>query len=424
MDKLGDADRSAILLRYFENKSLREVGEALGTTDDTARKRVNRALEQLRALFEKSGVPIGTSGLIAVISGNAVQAAPAALFLTISTGAATLGGITIPAVATIGATASKAIAMSMTQKVLVATLVAAALGTSIYEARQVSEARANVKTLQQQQAELNEQIAQLARERDEATSRLAILAPPTSPTSEMLKLRGEVGRLIAALNANDLNQAAAQSWLRRMTELKQYLAQHPEAAIPELQYVTEDDWLRVTMSVFAGDTNGPTDERYRLALVSLRNMGKGKFARLTATALKSYGLTHDGQFPKDLSELTPHFSEPIDSAILERYGIFPAATFKGTRATGESVIAELASPDEDLNYRYVIHADGNDAIHFKQPASVETRARMDAEIKPLLETLSPVAKAYAAAHEGRPPQTRARWPLTQLLPNSSPQCKS
>src|SRR6476646_3842257 len=42
MHALDEADRSALLLRYFENKSLREVGQNLGTTDDTARKRVNR----------------------------------------------------------------------------------------------------------------------------------------------------------------------------------------------------------------------------------------------------------------------------------------------------------------------------------------------------------------------------------------------
>src|SRR5881628_2908754 len=39
MDSLDDTDRSAILLRYFENKSLREVGQALGTSDDAAQKR-------------------------------------------------------------------------------------------------------------------------------------------------------------------------------------------------------------------------------------------------------------------------------------------------------------------------------------------------------------------------------------------------
>ena len=33
MHALDDTDRTAVLLRFFENKSLREVGESLGTTD-------------------------------------------------------------------------------------------------------------------------------------------------------------------------------------------------------------------------------------------------------------------------------------------------------------------------------------------------------------------------------------------------------
>ena len=46
MQALDDTDRAAVLLRYFENKSLREVGAALGTSDDAAQKRVSRAVEK------------------------------------------------------------------------------------------------------------------------------------------------------------------------------------------------------------------------------------------------------------------------------------------------------------------------------------------------------------------------------------------
>src|SRR5437773_1926031 len=55
MDSLDDTDRSAILLRYFENKSLREVGQALGTSDDAAQKRVKIGRASCRERV-KSGV--------------------------------------------------------------------------------------------------------------------------------------------------------------------------------------------------------------------------------------------------------------------------------------------------------------------------------------------------------------------------------
>src|SRR5215469_4940718 len=63
MDALDETDRAAVLLRYFDNKSLREVGQALGTSDDAAQKRVSRAVERLRNLLAKRGVTVGASGL-------------------------------------------------------------------------------------------------------------------------------------------------------------------------------------------------------------------------------------------------------------------------------------------------------------------------------------------------------------------------
>ena len=49
---LGEKDRQAVLLRFFENKSLVEVGNAFGAGEDTARKRVSRALEKLHCYFQ------------------------------------------------------------------------------------------------------------------------------------------------------------------------------------------------------------------------------------------------------------------------------------------------------------------------------------------------------------------------------------
>jgi hypothetical protein len=75
MHALGDTDRTAVLLRYFENKSLREVGTTLGTSENAAQKRLGRAVERLRGFFAKRGVTVGASGLVVVISANGIQAA-------------------------------------------------------------------------------------------------------------------------------------------------------------------------------------------------------------------------------------------------------------------------------------------------------------------------------------------------------------
>src|SRR5271156_2934796 len=64
LGKLGECDRNAIVLRFFENKNLREVGVAAGTSEDAAKMRVNRALEKLRKIFGKRGA-VFSAGAIA-----------------------------------------------------------------------------------------------------------------------------------------------------------------------------------------------------------------------------------------------------------------------------------------------------------------------------------------------------------------------
>src|SRR5690242_17931859 len=69
---LGETDRQAVLLRFFENKSLAEVGNELGTGEDTARKRVTRALEKLHRFFNKRGVASTTAIVAGKISANSI----------------------------------------------------------------------------------------------------------------------------------------------------------------------------------------------------------------------------------------------------------------------------------------------------------------------------------------------------------------
>src|SRR5262249_30292427 len=53
---LNETDRCAIVLRFFDGRSMSEVGAALGTNETTAKKRVSRAVEKLRGFFRKRGV--------------------------------------------------------------------------------------------------------------------------------------------------------------------------------------------------------------------------------------------------------------------------------------------------------------------------------------------------------------------------------
>src|SRR4030095_64683 len=90
---LNETDRQAIMLRFYEGRNLREVGAALGASEDAAEKRVNRAVEKLRTFFAKRGVSVGASGLVVVLSTNAVQAAPLGLAQAVTVAALATGAM-------------------------------------------------------------------------------------------------------------------------------------------------------------------------------------------------------------------------------------------------------------------------------------------------------------------------------------------
>ncbi len=96
MDNLGETDRNALLLRFFEGRNHKEVGAALGMNEEAARKRVDRALEKLRRFFSGRGLTLSAAALGSLLAASAVQAAPAGLSASIGTAAAT-SGAAVPA---------------------------------------------------------------------------------------------------------------------------------------------------------------------------------------------------------------------------------------------------------------------------------------------------------------------------------------
>ena len=83
MGGLNEKDRNAVVLRFFENRSLREVGVALDASEDAAKMRVNRALEKLRKFFVKRGVALSAVAIGGAMVANSVQAAPVGLTISV-----------------------------------------------------------------------------------------------------------------------------------------------------------------------------------------------------------------------------------------------------------------------------------------------------------------------------------------------------
>jgi uncharacterized protein (TIGR03435 family) len=118
--RLGDQDRQAVLLHFFQNKTFAEVGGVLGLSEESARKRTGRAVEKLRAYFGRRGVGVTAVVLTGMLSANAVHAAPAALAGSVTAAAVVKGAAASASTLTLIKGALKLMAWTKTKTVIAA----------------------------------------------------------------------------------------------------------------------------------------------------------------------------------------------------------------------------------------------------------------------------------------------------------------
>jgi hypothetical protein len=267
MQELEETDREALLLRFFKNEDLRAVGLALGMSDAAAQKRVSRAVEQLRGIFAKRGVAAGAGGLTAVVSANAVQAAPAGLSTAFS--AATIASATT---ATIITTHSTAITMSLLNVKTIAAIAAAALvaGTGTYFVQQ-----GEIKRLRNENQNLLAQQQNLAGERDKALSAVAIdrheAEQSQKEKDDLLRLRNEVGAL--------RRQSKEMESLRGENQRLQAALSQPDKPT----------------------TQNPEDDPARKAAILKLND-----AKLLVLGMMMHANDHENQYPTNFNQLSPY----------------------------------------------------------------------------------------------------------------------
>ncbi|HEY4414370.1 MAG TPA: sigma-70 family RNA polymerase sigma factor [Verrucomicrobiae bacterium] len=182
MHELKEADREIILMRFFENRHLVDIGQALGVSEEAMRKRVDRALDRLRLILTRQGFG-GAVALGTVLSVHAVQTAPAGLVASLAN-AATAKGTTFGLI--------KVMTMTKFQTGMVGMMVAVGLLTPLI-------------VQQHSLASLNAEHSRLRFQADQVTrlqadnQRLAGQSAPSGPAlppdqySELLKLRGKTG---------------------------------------------------------------------------------------------------------------------------------------------------------------------------------------------------------------------------------------
>ncbi len=210
IDQLGPEDRAAILLRFYERHEFRSVGEALGSSEDAARMRVNRALDKLHFLLKRRGFSLSVATLGAALADEAVTAAPVGLVGNVA-GAALAG-----AAAGTGTTGTiiKVITMTNLKAGIVSALLVTGVATPLVLQQRTQQ------RLRAQNESLRGQVEQMTRLQAE-NARLSNLvghaqaSAPDGQMDELLRLRGEVGSLRRQL------AEAAQAEVRLSQQAKQ-----------------------------------------------------------------------------------------------------------------------------------------------------------------------------------------------------------
>lgn len=185
MMRLGKDERDAVVLRFFENRTVREVAARLGLHEAAAQKRVNRATEKLRVFFARRGIQVSTAVLLSSIGANAVQAAPASLASTVTATAAVKSAAVSTSTLTLIKTTLKLMAWTQMKTVAVGTVIVAVVATTTLVVRHQTAEKRNTST-QEVNYWSRASFADLGRQTPEATFITMLWAMSNTDTNTYL----------------------------------------------------------------------------------------------------------------------------------------------------------------------------------------------------------------------------------------------
>lgn len=341
LGQLNPADRDALLLRFFEQQSLAQVGTNLGSTEDAARKRVDRALDKLRAILQRRGVTTTAAALGVVITTHAVQAVPAGL-------AATLIPASLAAAGT-GTTLTLLKIMTATQiKLGLSTLVTAGLVTAFVVQHQTQmQLRSENQSLQQQLSQMVNGYNDLSNRLTDAGSDKQLSG---DQLNELTRLRGEVGLLRRQTNDVAQLQAAMQNFQDQNRWDTQETAASNEVRQVVMQKIDTAKQGLLALIMYVGDNPGQVPTNFDAAnryindsktMASLTNNfvmvsvapgdGSPKPSETIAVQEIQPSLTFDGHWGKIYGFADGHVEYHVQAnsdftAFEQQHGVVPPAS--------------------------------------------------------------------------------------------------
>jgi hypothetical protein len=198
-------------------------------------------------------------------------------------------------------------------------------------------------------------------------------------------------QLAAAAPAQRVGTAAAYPaeitrWLNRVKHLRRLFEENSDQVIPEMNLLTDDDWLRVGQAVKFNSEND-----IRRALAAVRVAACQRFCAQLTPALRAYTAAFPNAKPASVHALLPFFISSPDPAILARYELQDPS---GPRGYGPSTWFVQNKSPVDIVYdtRFRVAANSsflNDGAH--------------AWIPDFFGRYQAATNAYSAANHGRPP---------------------
>lgn len=272
--------------------------------------------------------------------------------------------------------------MSARSLFILAALVALASAAS-FEAYIVSRRETELVALQKQVADARRQLARL---RETLHTTRAELAASEVQSAAAAGTTSAVQNSVAAARASE-----TKAWLARTRRLQGFFAAQPGQRIPEMQFLTDEDWLR------AGKQASFEDEHStRQALGRIRGVAKEKFMPQFQSVLRSYQASSgSSEPPASLAALAGLFDPPVDPAMLERYEITKGQSRNKDRTTLD--INERAPVDASYDTRGYVSLDSNGGF------SVSIHGPPYAWIPDFKSRMTQAYQAYTAANKGVPP---------------------
>lgn len=345
IDELPEPDRIAVVLRYLEHRAFAEIGAVLRVSEDAARMRAERALDKLRTSLARRGITSTAAALGALVSAEAIVAAPAGFATALISQSLVTAGATVTGAAFLTFMNAKAITVAT------ALALGGFLAGSYFAPRRtapdatataqpdrkdpaVAALRDDNQRLNATVAGLNGDVLRLKAANADLTAKLAAAEAKAAarPTKDLTMgmARWEIQQ--AALNNLRQIDAARQQYVKEHQQIAPSLdilvGRTPQAMIKRVQTIDGEDYGNLSMNpadpltvttpngiTVTYDPSGvnTTSIDFPPEVLHARQMAD-QIAPAVKNAIKAYQQANNGQAPPNDKALIPYFSSPKDGA--------------------------------------------------------------------------------------------------------------